>query len=215
MLRSRASNARADLQRAPARRLEACGHAVLTLRDARTYVRCRAIAAARALLRVRTDEPMPRSRLVAEPLPCSPISRCQTAHVFSFPHAFARGLALLSPTGSRGGRSADRRILLSLSRLSARVSRAGEARRVRSLARTHARLSALHHDVCRPGPCLRWSFDGRARFSPAAARRTFPSPALPPDLDEVPTSRGERFEPPPQDATPRSAFRIVSGDAPH
>jgi hypothetical protein len=57
------------------------------------------------------------SRLVAEPLPCRRISRCQTAHVLSFPRVVARGLALLSPTGSRGGRSAHRRIFLSLSRL--------------------------------------------------------------------------------------------------
>ena len=148
----RLRSAHADFPRAPARRLEACGHAVLTLRDARTHVRCRGTAAACALLRARTDERMPRSRLVAEPLPCRRFSRCQTAHVVSFPHAFARGLALLSPTGSRGGRSADRHIFLSLSRLSARVSRAGEARRVCSLARTHARLSALHRGVCRPGP---------------------------------------------------------------
>jgi hypothetical protein len=30
----------------------------------------------------------------------------------------------------------------------------------------------------------------------------------------VPTSRGNGYKPLPQDATPRSAFRIASGDAP-
>jgi hypothetical protein len=111
----------------------------------------------------------PSSRLVAEPLPCRPISRCQTAHVFSFPHADARGLASVSPTQSRGGRSADRRIFLSLSRLSARVSRAGEARRVRC-AWTAKRTLAFRRSTVAfvgRGP----DFAGASAGKPAKARR--------------------------------------------
>jgi hypothetical protein len=157
----------------------------------------------------------PSSRLVAEPLPCRPISRCQTAHVFSFPHADARGLASVSPTQSRGGRSADRRIFLSLSRLSARVSRAGEARRVRC-AWTAKRTLAFRRSTVAfvgRGPDFAGASAGKPAKAPAAARRTFRLRHCR-RIRRSRASRGKRFEPPPQDATPRSAFRIVSGDAP-
>jgi hypothetical protein len=54
---------------------------------------------------------------------------------------------------------------------------------------------------------------GKPAKAPAAARRTFRLRHCR-RIRRSRTSRGERFDPLPQDATPRSAFRIVSGDAP-
>ncbi len=61
---------------------------------------------------------MPNSRLVAEPFSLIPISRCQTAQIVSFPRRVCvRVLPLMfTHPEPKGGRSAEGRILLSLSR---------------------------------------------------------------------------------------------------
>src|SRR5262249_49200536 len=107
----------------------------------------------------------------------------------------------------RGTRGACRSA--SKTRVNALMTR--HARRLRGALRPSAwdaRLLALH----------------RGDFSPGAA---LPSPALPGSVQRAPRSQaivpGGRgpgppeasgYEPPPQNATPRSAFRIASGDAP-
>ena len=72
-----------------------------------------------------------------------------------------------------------------------------------------ARLSALHRGDFRPGPRfhLRHCLRIRAASSSQPGRRAWRAVSR--------TSRVRGYEPRPQDATPRSAFRIVSGDAPH
>jgi hypothetical protein len=139
----------------------------------------------------------------------NPISRYQTAHTYSFPRRiFAPGVCIvasLTPK-SRGGRSAEKRSGACEAPAGRIMTR--YARRLRGALRPmtrDARLSALH----------------RGGFSPGAA---LPSPALSSgSVQRAPRSQvvvpGGRLpgppgasgcEPPPQDATPRSAFRIVS-----
>src|SRR5262245_40302828 len=82
-----------------------------------------------------------------------------------------------------------------------------------------ARLSALHRgDFRLPGPRFRL-----LRRPPSYNGGQLPSGSVqraPRSQVVVPGGRGPEppgasgYEPPPQDATPRSAFRIVSGDAP-
>src|SRR5262252_4661372 len=59
---------------------------------------------------MRTDERMPKLRLVAEPFSVIPISRFQTAHLVPAARCPRPGFAsLLSLTRKEGGRSAERR----------------------------------------------------------------------------------------------------------
>ena len=123
-------------------------------------------------------------------------------------HLCARVLAFpFASTATRGGRSADRRTMSVV----ARVRRDHSAPR-RGAARPmtrDARLSALHRGDFRPGPRfhLRHCLRIRAASSSQPGRRAWRAVSR--------TSRVRGYEPRPQDATPRSAFRIVSGDAPH
>src|SRR5262249_52525654 len=71
-------------------------------------VRTCGTSSARALLRMRTDERMPKLRLVAEPFSVIPISRFQTAHLVPAARRPRPGFAsLLRSPVKRGGRSAD------------------------------------------------------------------------------------------------------------
>ena len=135
-----------------------------------------------------------------------PYSRCQTAQSSSFPRRVsASGFCFsLSIRPRTEGRAERRQAHYFIGRADRRATgHACEARRVPQ--RRDARLSALH----------------RGDFGSGAA---LPSPAFPPDPCSdaprsqvvVPGGRGPGppgavgYEPRPQDATPRSAFRIVS-----
>jgi hypothetical protein len=107
---------------------------------------------------------------------------------------------------TRGGWSADRRTRL--------LCRACEARRSALAIRGPSRcnrdaLSALHRGDFRPGTHAAVSGSGTGADQRLACARPYGPAGGVPDLPR------QRFAPPPQDATPRSACRIVSGDAPH
>ena len=173
---------------------------VLILRDARTRVR-----SLPNVFDVRAPQDEDEHRA------CSRISRCQTTHLVPAAHVCVRGLRLCFTHPQRGW--AERRETFGCCAkhpLGVHITR--HARRLRGALRPitrDARLSALH----------------RGGFSPGAA---LPSPAFAPDrLQRAPRSQvvvpGGRlpgppgangYKPPPQDATPRSAFRIVSRTRP-
>jgi len=143
----------------------------------------------------------------------SPVSRSQTTHTPSFPRRIscARGLHLcFTHPESRGGRSAERR---SGARRNTRKVRHNAA--YQALAR---RLAS--HDAGRSplgAPPWRFFTRGRASFSDIASgsvQRAPRSQVVVPGgrLPGPPGASG--YKPLPQDATPRSAFGIVSGDAP-
>src|SRR5262249_54069247 len=85
---------------------------VLILRDARTPRLNLGTSSARALLRMRTDERMPKLRLVAEPFSVIPISRFQTAHLVPAARCPRPGFASLlrSPAKRVGGAPRDVRV---------------------------------------------------------------------------------------------------------
>ena len=199
------------------------------LRDARTLTRLCGSACACALLRMRTAELAARRRTVFGN------SRLTMSNSHSRSRgAFLRpGFCILCFTDpeSRGGRSAEKRSgaqrntrgarhLASKTRVNALMTR--RARRLRGALRPmtrDARLSALHRGgFGLPGPRFRLlgrppSYNGRAgalRIRAASSshpgRSAWRAGSLPPEANG--------YEPPPQNATPRSAFRIVSGDAP-
>ena len=120
MLRRRPEARDARLQRAMAAvsKHEECTAAPI-LRDARTRL---AHLRHRYRTRAPQDEAAQRianSRLVAEPFAVISNSRCQTAQIFSFPRrVFAPGFchSTFTHPESKGGRSAEGRILSSLSR---------------------------------------------------------------------------------------------------
>jgi hypothetical protein len=138
-------------------------------------------------------------------------SRFQTAHLVPAPALLRPGFAsLASLTPSRGGRSAERRWG----------------------AQRSTRCACLRGT---PGACEAPCVPYAGRTPPGAPPWRFlapgsalPSPALPPESVQraprsqvlVPGGRGpvppgtNGYEPPPQDATPRSAFRIVSRTRP-
>jgi hypothetical protein len=126
-----------------------------------------------------------------------PVSRCQTAQ--RIPAARLRPGRETCRHPSRGGRSAERRIV-SLSRLRGAT---------RPITRD-ARLSALHRGgFWAPGPRFRLRHCLRSACSELlAAQVLVPGGRIP----VPPEHRG--YEPQPQDATPRSANGTVSGDAP-
>ena len=163
---------------------------------------------------------------------CSRISRCQTAQLVPAAHVCARGLQLrFTHPESRGGRSAERRSgarrntrgachLASKTRVNALMTR--QARRL-------ARRLASHDAGRSPLGAPPWRF-----WAPGAA---LPSPWAPTVLQRRAValriraassshpgrsawragsraSRASGYEPPPRDATPRSAFRIVSRTRP-
>jgi hypothetical protein len=205
------------------------GHAVavLILRDARTRIRLRGSACACARLRMRTAELAARRRTVS----VIPSSRCQTAHLLPAAHVCARGFApLLHSPRIEGwaerretfGCSGTRGIRHSASKTRVNALMTRRTRRLRGALRPmtrDARLSALHRGDFGPrgrasvslgarrpttaGSCLRT----RAASSSQPGRSAWRAgvPGLP---GRAVTSRL------PQDATPRSAFRIVSRTRP-
>jgi hypothetical protein len=95
--------------------------------------------------------------------------------------------------------------------------------RVNALMTPHARRLARRlasHDAGRSplgAPPWRFWARGRASLTGICAGSVTASSSHPGRSAWSATSRASRasgYEPPPQDATPRSAFRIVSGDAP-
>ncbi len=200
------------------------------LRDARTLTRLCGSACACALLRMRTAELAARRRTVFGN------SRLTMSNSHSRSRgAFLRpGFCILCFTDpeSRGGRSAEKRSgaqrntrgarhLASKTRVNALMTR--RARRLRGALRPmtrDARLSALHRGgFGLPGPRFRLlrrpaSYNGGQ--VPCGSVQRAPRTQV-----VVPGGRGPCLprravtSHPPQDATPRSAFRIVSGDAPH
>jgi hypothetical protein len=150
------------------------------------------------------------SRLAHEPLAVVSNSRCQTAQSSSFPRRVAApGLVpcICVHPRSRGGRSADRR-----TRSVVAFARRDWSALVRRGASHDAGRSPLG------APPWRFSAGGRASISGIASgsvQRAPRSQVVMPGgrCPGPPESRG--YEPQPQDATPRSAFRIVSGNAPH
>jgi hypothetical protein len=160
-------------------------------------------------------------RLVAQPFSVIPISRCQTATLVPAARFLRPGLAtLLRSPESRGGRSAERR---SGARRNTRaayhdVIRQALARRLASHDAGRSPLGAPPWRFWAPGAAL------PSPSAPAALKRrafAFGSVQRAPRTQVVvPGGRGPCLpgqavtSRPPQDATPRSAFRIVSGDAP-
>ena len=156
---------------------------------------------------------IPNSRFVAEPFSVIPNSRCQTAHLVPAAHFCARGLQLrFTNPESRGGRSAERR--------------AGARRNTREARRIAARQALARrlasHDAGRsPLGAPPWRFWASGpRFShrhpPLLTLRRASDRAqrAPRSQVIVPGGRGpgppgaSGYKPPPQDATPRSAFRM-------
>ena len=138
------------------------------------------------------------------------ISRCQTAQCSSFPRrvvapGFRVSFRVHPPW--RGGRSADRRTISFVA-----FARRDWSARVRRGASHDAGRSPLG------APPWRFSAGGRASISGIASgsvQRCSSQPGRRAWRAVSRTSRARGYEPRPQDATPRSAFRIVSGDAPH
>ena len=128
-------------------------------------------------------------------------------------------LASLTPNRGVGGAPRNVRVrakhpwgthLASKTRVNALMTR--RARRLRGALRPmtrDARLSALHRGDFSPGAAL-----ASPAFAPDQLQRAPRSQVVVPGgrLPGPPGASG--YEPPPRDATPRSAFGIVSGDAP-
>jgi hypothetical protein len=149
-----------------------------------------------------------------------PISRCQTAHLVPAARFCARGLRpCFAHPEPRGGRSAEKR-----SGASAPVGRA-MTRHVRRLARRLASHNAGRSPLGAPpwrfwapgaalpspwAPAVLQRRAGALRIRAASSshpgRSAWRAGSLPPEASG--------YEPPPQDATPRSAFRIVSRTRP-
>src|SRR5262249_43558063 len=149
-------------------------------------------------------------------------SPSQTTRTPSFPRRMSApgGLQLrFTHPESRGGRSAEKR-----SGAAAPVRRA-VSRHTKRLARRLASHNAGRPPLGAP-PWRFWASGPRFRLlgrPPSYNGGQLPSGSVqraPRSQVVVPGGRGpgppgaNGYEPPPQDATPRSAFRIVSGDAP-
>ena len=172
-----------------------------------------------------------RSRLVAEPFAVISISRCQTAHLVPAAHVCARSLhPCFTHPEPRGGRSAEKRSgaceapVGRIMCVTDARERAYDAIR-QALARRLASHNAGRSPLGAP-PWRFWASGPRFRLlrrPPPCNGGHLPSGSVqraPRSQVVVPGGRGpgppgaSGCEPPPQDATPRSAFRIVSGDAP-
>ena len=158
---------------------------------------------------------IPNSRFVAEPFSVIPISRCQTALLVPAAHFCARGLQLrFTNPESRGGRSAERRAGARRNTREGAVSR--HARRLRGALRPmtrDARLSALHRGGFGPRGRASVSLGARRPTTAGSCLRIRAASSSQPGRSAwragSRASRGERLQSrPPQDATPRSAFRM-------
>ena len=144
-----------------------------------------------------------------------PISRCQTTHLVPATHMRPGFATSLHSPRTRGGRSAEKRSGACEAPVGRIMTR--YARRLRGALRPitrDARLSALHRGDFSPGaalpsPSAPAAIQRRA-FAFGSVQRAPRSQVVVPGgrLPGPPGANG--CEPPPQDATPRSAFRIVS-----
>src|SRR5262249_59217762 len=217
--------------RAQARRLEAWKGTpwpVLTLRHAPTHFRFFRTAAARALLRMRTDA-RAASRLVTEPFSHYLI------HHFKQPTSFPRRIfcagglhhCFAHPDRGVGGAPRDVRVFARHPLGTPYCVKDARERAYDAACQALARRLASHDAGRSPlgAPPWRVWAPRAALLSPAP-----PPLALRPASGSVTASsshpgrsawratslppQAPGYAPQPQDATPRSAFRIVSGDAP-
>jgi hypothetical protein len=152
----------------------------------------------------------------SEPRVRSQSSRCQTAYTYSFPrpHCCVRALPLcFTHPPSRGGRSAERRSGVCETPVGHAMTR--RVRRLRGALRPmtrDARLSALHRGGF--GHRVRAFQSPNTRLGSRFSGHPDPSQRAPRSQVIVPDGRGpgppgaSGYKPPPQDATPRSAFRM-------
>ena len=168
---------------------------------------------------------MPKLRLVAEPFSVIPISRFQTALLVPAARFSRPGFAsLLRSPESRGGRSAERRSGARRNTRGVRHSASKTRERAYDAAYQALARRLASHDAGRsPLGAPPWRFLGLGA--------ALPSPSAPAVLQRravafgsvqraprsqvvVPGGRGpgppeaNGYKPPPQDATPRSAFRM-------
>jgi hypothetical protein len=188
------------------------GHAVavLILRDARTRLRLRGTSSACALLRMRTG------------IAYSTTDNLQPTRTPSFPRRIcARGLQLcFTHPESRGGRSAEKRSGACEAPVGHAITR--RVRRLRGALRPIARQDAREraYDAGRSPlgapPWRFWALGPRFRLPhyTGAAQRAPRSQVVVPGGRGPAPPEASGYEPPPQDATPRSAFRIVSRTRP-
>ena len=155
-------------------------------------------------------------------------SACTSSHDVKQPISFPRRMSApgalhrcFTHPESRGGRSAERRSGAALSTRGAYhdAIRQALARRLASHDAGRSPLGAPPWRFWAPGAALpspsapavlqrrAGALRIRAASSSHPGRSAWRAGSLPPEANG--------YEPPPQDATPRSAFRIVSGDAPH
>jgi hypothetical protein len=141
------------------------------------------------------------------PPACNPISRCQTAHLVPAAHFCTRGLHPCFTHPERGVGGAPRNVRVR--------ARHPWGLHVTRQARRLARRLASHNAGRSPLGAPPWRFftRGRASFTGIASGSVERAPR---SQVVVPGGRlpgppgASSCEPPPQDATPRSAFRIVS-----
>jgi hypothetical protein len=174
---------------------EGCSVAILILRDARTRVRVCGTSSACALLRMRTSIAYGTVHYLKQPI--------------SFPRRISApgfcDFASLTPNRG-GGRSAEKR---------SGACEAPVGRIMTRYARRLTRRLASHNAGRSPLGAPPWRFFTRGRASVSgitsgSVQRAPRSQVIVPGgrLPGPPGASGG--EPPPQDATPRSAFRIVS-----
>src|SRR5215510_2095817 len=216
---------------------------VLILRDARTRVRIRGAFSTYALLRTRTSIACCKAHHTNSPSRCrgtrwlvrslyfpvflqirnlpSPVSRSQTTRTPSFPRRiFAPGVCIVaSPTPNRGVGGAPRVVRVQRHPLGVHITR-----HARRLARRLASHDAGRSPLGAP-PWRFWASGPRFRLlrrPPSYNGGQLPSGSVqraPRSQVVVPGGRGpgppgaNGYKPPPQDATPRSAFRMSPDDA--
>jgi hypothetical protein len=145
----------------------------------------------------------------------------QTAHVFSFPrpHCCARALPLCFTHPNEGwaerrepfGCSAEQPVGVHVTRHARRL-----ARRLASHDAGRSPLGAPPWRFWAPGAALLSPLPPSACASAGSGSVTASSsqPGRSALAGGAPASRGSGYKPPPQDATPRSAFRMSPDDAP-
>ena len=154
-------------------------------------------------------------RLVAEPFAVIPISRCQTAHRVPAAHFCVRGLQLRFTHPEIEG-WAERRETFGCQRAPVGRAVSRHARRLRGALRPmtrDARLSALHRGGFGPRGRASVSLGARRPTTAGICLRIRAASSSQPGRSAwragSRASRGERLQSrPPQDATPRSAFRM-------
>jgi hypothetical protein len=195
---------------------------LVLLRDACRPIRlCRAVGV-RALLRMRTDQRVPHCG--------SSLNRCRGPNLTmsnspsrSRGALFAPGVLQLLLRQPRIEGWAERRETFGCVRSTRGARHLASKTRVNALMTRHARRLARRlasHNAGRSPlgapPWRFWALGPRFRLPhyTGAAQRAPRSQVVVPGGRGPAPPEASSYEPPPQDATPRSAFRIVSGDAP-